>query len=1133
MKIRTSVLSAALFLAVFLSLLSGQVPNPSLSDRVSALLLKFPAETAAEREAAASELIGMGTAAVVDLCGRLAPPGKADDSLVRYALDAVTIRAGRPGAYAERMPVIDGILTSLETAGDPENSAFLVSLLQRSGQAEIIKPLSRYLSRPELAGPVVRALAATGLPEAADVLLKALKKARGSTAGAIIRGLADLGSREAVPTLMDMAAVVDPEIRSAALDALADIGDPAARPLLERVRIAASHGERAAGAPRLLRFARRLSESGRMRESAEIARALLSGYTAPGEEQIRSEALSLLATALGEREGAAVLLEAAASPDREFRWKALDLAAGLRTAWKAASWIDLLDGTAPDIQADIIRLLDRRGETAALPAIREKLRMGEGPVKAAAAVAAARMGGPEIWEDLVPLFASQDPAELWAAGLAASFFSSDVLVPRISALLPTAAPAAQVAILGLLAERKAESQSEAVLALASSSEESVRTAALRSLEQVTRGSDLPALAELLKASEVPAEIVLIQNAAVAAAGRVSNPAERAAVWLQAMSGVSGPKRIDFIRPLSRIGGEAALEAVRAELQSPDPQAQAVAVFTLGNWPEESAIPDLFALVRNAVDKKTRYLALQGIGRLVPASSAAPEAKISGLREALTAAVDPDEKVVILNALAAVRQPEALELIDPFLDDPALRGRAAQAVLRLVMPATGYEGLNGFRAAAALKKALPFIDNEFDRVPGEMFAAELLSREGFKPLFNGKDLSGWKGLVADPPNRARMAPTELRSAQAEADELMRAHWQVIAGGLVFDGKGHSLCTAADYGDFEMFVDWKISPEGDSGIYLRGSPQVQIWDPAQWPEGSGGLYNNQKNPNKPAQPADRPVGEWNTFYIRMVGERVTVDLNGVRVVDGVVMENYWERDKPIYPSGQIELQAHSTPLEFRNIFLREIPEGEKTERPEPFREAAGTHEEGFVSLFNGRDLAGWTGDLKGYTVENGAIVVGEGSGGNLFTVEEYADFVLRFEFKLAPGANNGIGIRTPPEGDAAYVGMEIQVLDDSAPQYQDLKPYQYHGSVYGVIPARRGFLKPVGEWNTEEIAVRGRTIKVVLNGTTIVEADLDEVSKAGTVDGRDHPGLARTSGHIAFCGHGSRVEFRNVRIKILEN
>jgi lysophospholipase L1-like esterase len=195
-------------------------------------------------------------------------------------------------------------------------------------------------------------------------------------------------------------------------------------------------------------------------------------------------------------------------------------------------------------------------------------------------------------------------------------------------------------------------------------------------------------------------------------------------------------------------------------------------------------------------------------------------------------------------------------------------------------------------------------------------------EGFVALFNGKDLSGWKGLVADPPHRAKMSREELAKEQEKADRRMREHWKAEDGVLVFDGKGDSLAAAKDYGDFELLVDWKILKDGDSGIYLRGSPQVQIWDR---PEGSGGLYNNKKpeNPSKPLTRADRAVGEWNTFRIRMVGEKVTIHLNDVLVVKDTVLENYWEPGKPIYPTGQIELQNHGNTLYFKNVYLKEIP------------------------------------------------------------------------------------------------------------------------------------------------------------------------------------------------------------------
>jgi HEAT repeat protein len=195
-------------------------------------------------------------------------------------------------------------------------------------------------------------------------------------------------------------------------------------------------------------------------------------------------------------------------------------------------------------------------------------------------------------------------------------------------------------------------------------------------------------------------------------------------------------------------------------------------------------------------------------------------------------------------------------------------------------------------------------------------------EGYVALFNGKDLTGWKGLVGNPESRAKMTPEQLAEAQKKADDQMRAHWTVVDGVIVFDGKGSALCTAKDYKDFDMYVDWKMTRGGDSGIYLRGSPQVQIWDPEQWKIGSGGLYNNQKNPSNPTSIMDNPIGQWNRFRIKMVGEKVSVWLNGTLVVDNVVMENYWNRKIPIYPSGQIELQNHNSPLWFRNIYIKEL-------------------------------------------------------------------------------------------------------------------------------------------------------------------------------------------------------------------
>jgi hypothetical protein len=195
----------------------------------------------------------------------------------------------------------------------------------------------------------------------------------------------------------------------------------------------------------------------------------------------------------------------------------------------------------------------------------------------------------------------------------------------------------------------------------------------------------------------------------------------------------------------------------------------------------------------------------------------------------------------------------------------------------------------------------------------------------------------------------------------------------------------------------------------------------------------------------------------------------------------------------------------------------------------------NDEGFRSLFDGKSLDHWEGESKGtgYVVEDGIIVCKRDGGGFLYTDKEYGDFHFRFDFKLTPGANNGLGVRTPRGVDPAYAGMEIQILDDTAAQYRNLQPYQYHGSIYGVVPAKRGHLKPVGEWNTEEVICRGNHVVIKLNGETIVDADLEKASTPKTLDGRDHPGLKREKGYLAFCGHGARVEFRNIQIKELDS
>jgi hypothetical protein len=410
--------------------------------------------------------------------------------------------------------------------------------------------------------------------------------------------------------------------------------------------------------------------------------------------------------------------------------------------------------------------------------------------------------------------------------------------------------------------------------------------------------------------------------------------------------------------------------------------------------------------------------------------------------------------------------------------------------------------------------------------------------GFTALYNGRDLAGWRGGGTYHHRKWLALPADERARlDREWTADMRAHWRAEGDELVNDGHGKYATTEKEYGDFELLLDYRTVAGADSGIYLRGCPQVQIWDYTDKEKfalgaalGSGGLWNNTAGARgkDPLVKADKPFGEWNRFRVLMVGARVTVWLNDRLVVDHALMENYHDRAVPIPARGPIQLQTHGGEIRWRNVYVREIGSEEAN------RLLAGRGEDtGFKPVFNGRDFSGWAGTLENYVITDGAIVCQPKKGGTVFTEQEFADFVVRLEFKLPPAGNNGLAIRYPGSGDPAYVGMtELQVLDDNyeAVTGRTIDPRQAHGSAYGILAAARGYQRPTGEWNFQEITVRGSTIRVELNGTVILDGDLAKVT--GYLADKAHPGKDRTSGSFGFAGHNDPVAFRNIRIKRLE-
>ncbi len=1098
-------------------------------DRIAGILARFPAAGEEEKIGLCGEVMNLGPSAVEILCGHLLPAGEGDDSAAQYALNALAVYVMRPGAERERQAFVKSLAASLLRTKDPTVGTFLISQLQLTGKKESVKPLAKSLQDGKLFDPAARALMTIGGPEAEKALFKALASAEGPVRITLVKTLGELRSRKAVRKLLLLADSTDERLRTTALFALANIGDPKAAPVLEKVRLAASPYERSEAPSLYLLYARRLVESGKTTDGLRIAQDLLKAYTGPGEDHVAAEALSLLVD-VNEERALPLLLSAVDNPNPKFRGAALALATKIAGPEATEKWAEKIRTLPPPARAEVIAMLGERGDLTAVPAVRKALGDPEKAVRLAAIPAAAKLGGNDILPDLLAFIRSSDEDEVERAKDALLGYPGELVVPEAVRLMETVEPQGQSALLAILAEKGAREHIDLVFQAVDREDARIKRAAIRALASLAGEEEIPRLIALLFFSRDAEDINDLQDALVTAVLRNPDEATRASGLLEILENAPPEKKRLLLRILPRLGGDNVFQAIVREARDPNPQVQGAAVYALAQWPDQSAADELLEIITTTANARDLLTAVEGYVRIVGRGRFPAERK-AGLLEDLLEIIEPDApKRPVLRGLGRLRIPAVFRRLADHLESAELRETVLQNLLEIASSQSSEERwLSGHEAISILRRVQEMIEGAEGKNEAARIIEERLEQGGFVPLFNGRDLEGWKGLVADPPKRAQMPPEELEREQAAADARMRAHWRIEDGILIFDGKGESLATANDYGDFELLVDWKIERGGDSGIYLRGSPQVQIWDPEANPLGSGGLHNNQKGPNMPTAKADHPVGEWNTFRIIMIGECVTVYLNDRRVVNNIVMENYWERDKPIYSEGQIELQAHGNTLFFRNIYIREIPR----ERSEMQILSQTEEEEGFVPLFNGRDLSGWRGDTEGYVAENGKIVIRPDRGsGDLFTEKEYSDFILRFEFKLTPAANNGLGIRAPLEGDAAYAGMELQILEDGSPVYWNLRPYQYHGSIYGVVAAKRGFLRPVGEWNSEEVVARGRTIQVIVNGTTIVDADIDQASRDGTLDGRPHPGLDRESGHIGFLGHGSIVEFRNIRIKELK-
>ena len=764
----------------------------------------------------------------------------------------------------------------------------------------------------------------------------------------------------------------------------------------------------------------------------------------------------------------------------------------------------------------------------------EQLQSTDPEVKTAAAWALQRIGDTSVISNLAGLLRS-DKAEEVALGQQTLAAFSGNITDAVTRAIAQGSNAGKIAGLQLLAGRKANLGLGTVIQQTKSDNAEVRKAAYTALKSVVEAQNFTNMCGMLE--EADAAYVPDMQQAVIATIATLPAAEQVQTVTQRMNQSAGKSYL-YYTVLATTGDAKALETIKNNLNAANATVRDAAFDALLQWKDQRACEELLRICGTASGDQFQK-ALQRYVTLASDEALTGENRLILLREAMQVAKTDDQRNNILKQIEKTGTFQALMLAGKYLDNRALQQAAASAVMNI---AIGHPEYNGANVRSLLEKTAQVLNNsdaDYQRQNIRKFLEDNPAETGFVSLFNGKDLTGWKGLVQDPIKRSKMTAAQLQREQQKADATMRQNWTVEDGCIAYIGSGYdNLCTEKQYGDFEMYIDWMLDPAGpeaDAGIYLRGAPQVQIWDTARVnvgaQVGSGGLYNNKVHQDKPLKVADNKLGQWNSFYIKMVGDRVTVRLNGELVVDNVIMENYWDRSQPIFPIEQLELQAHGSKCYFRDIYVKEL------KRQEPFKLSAQEQKEGFKVLFDGTNMYEWTGNLVDYTLKDGCIEVNPETsfGGNLYTVKEYGNFIFRFDFQLSPGGNNGVGIRTPMEGDAAYVGMEIQILDCEHEIYKDITPLQHHGSVYGIIPAmadHHSAFRPAGEWNSEEIMADGDHIRVTVNGQVILDGNIREATVNGTADHKEHPGLFNKTGHIGFLGHGSPLKFRNIRIKELK-
>lgn len=888
-------------------------------------LAKLPAETPQQYNIVIADLVSTGEEGLLDLIGRLNPPGKESNEAYDFAISGWSHFVSKDDT--KRTIAANAFEKALGKSLDKEIKALIIRQLRTVGSDDNIDILSEYLTDDYLSGAASAALVSIGSENAGAALLNALNASNTEDINLhLVNALGQINFSKAEPALINLLnSNPSNKMEGVLLSALAKLGGKQSiKPLknaAEKVDLT-YHKSNAVGS--YIDLLTKLGSSETKTVKKETNR-ILSKAKKQNKNELKIAATKVL---LEQPNANASKILKGVIKDGNLKYITNVLQAyPFENDKKSVELIQKAVSTnkSQDVQTSLIYWLGSNKSIGSSSLIIPYLNSNNKMVLKAAAQSLSNIGGEDALIALAGLLKSDDDETVTLAKNALMSIDGDISY-TLASVFDNSGNTGKVAILELIASRILESQYNLVYNQMFSDNNVVKAAAANTLKFIVTDENLNDMFTLLEQTDTE-YIPAVQESINVALKNL--PEDDQAKLVSERISKSNKKHL-YYSALANIGSTNAIEQITEAYYKESGTNRDAALNALASVNSFDAIYPVLDIARSTTNKSDLENATNALINIIRRSNQTAEIKYLYLREAMEFAQNYTQKRTILSLIGSTGQYAAMIFVADYMNDAAVSEAAALAAMNIALSNAEFAGEITTDILNKVSKTLTNPDAGYQRQSINKYISENSPESEYVSLFNGKNLDGWKGLVGNPFTRAKMSARELAAAQVKADKQMALDWKVEDGMIVFDGAGYdNLCTEKQYGDFEILIDWKLypGPEPDAGLYLRGTPQVQIWDTARVDVGaqvgSGGLYNNQQNPSKPLKVADQRVGDWNTFKIRMIGESVSVWLNGQLVTDNVILDNYWDRNQPIFPVEQIELQAHGSKVAYRDIYIKEIP------------------------------------------------------------------------------------------------------------------------------------------------------------------------------------------------------------------